>query len=90
MQGGKVGGLSECVRRGEDGVPLRGGRGYELRDFGGIVEGIEVDVREHDDGNTLGVRDGDEQQEREKSKEFQRSTSGMRNGDKCIAELLVI
>jgi len=49
-----------------------------------------VDVREHDDGNTLGVRDGDEQQEREKSKEFQRSTSGMRNGDKCIAELLVI
>jgi hypothetical protein len=49
------------------------------------VEGIEVDVREHDDRHVLSVHGGGEQkQEREQAKEFQWSTS-VCDGDKCIA-----
>ena len=35
----------------EDGGPAIDGFGAELGEFGGVVEGVEVNVREHDDGD---------------------------------------
>ena len=59
----------------EDGGPAGDGGGDELRYFGGVVEGVEVDVREHDDGDGLGGR-GNGEDEGEESEELQGITSG--------------
>jgi hypothetical protein len=53
---GEVGYLGGGGRRTEDRGPLGDGCGAEFGEFGGVVEGVEVDVREHEDGaGLLGV-----------------------------------
>ena len=51
LQLGKVGGLGGRGRRVEDCRPTGGWGGAELHELGGIVEGIEMNVGEHDDGH---------------------------------------
>jgi hypothetical protein len=63
----------------EDGRPAGGGGGDELRDFGWIVEGVEVDVGEHHDGDGLRCR-GEGEKGGQESKELQGITSG------CLVE----
>jgi hypothetical protein len=74
-------------------VPLGGRRSTKLGNFGGIGEGIEVDVRKQEDRRGLcicngGMRDGGEEQERKKTEEFQRETSNG-DGEQCSAGLLL-
>ena len=45
------GGVGGRAGRGEDGGPFGGGSLVEAGDFGGVVEGVEVDVGEKDGGD---------------------------------------
>ena len=73
----EVGGLSGGGRRVEDGGPGGGGGGAELGEFGGVVEGVEVDVGEQEDGYGLRRCGGGEKggEEGEESEDLQESTS---------------
>jgi len=75
---GEVGGLGGGRWGVKDGGPTDDGRGAELGEFGGVVEGVEVDVGEQEDGYDLRVGRGGEKggEEGEESKDLQDSTSG--------------
>ena len=77
LEVGEVVGLRGRCGRVEDGGPGGGGRGAELRELGGVVEGVEVDVGEQEDGYGLRRCGGGEKggEEGEESEDLQESTS---------------